>query len=232
MKILILTLLFLNTLLANTFPIPFSRQIKDSDVIVDGVFVSEYRLASTSNYEASFKVIRSIGLDTVDLQNNYHLKVKYSQDDQVDGEYIDFQNKERVVLFLKKEKSDFILLNHAQSKYSVVRRGRNWVMISEVFPFHPVIGQVDIEKFLVQAENEKRSKFFVSQNVDEKYFSTKKKFGETPFEKPERKRVIASSNYGLREPASQNQMSISWMIFILGVLSFVSQYISRKNIEK
>lgn len=232
MKSSILLFFIFTSAIASTFPIPFSRQIKDADVILDGVFISEYRIESNGNYEASFKVIRSIGLDTVDLQNNYHLKVKYSQDDQVDGEYVDFQNKERVVLFLKKENSDYSLLNHAQSKYSVVRRGRNWFMISDVFPFHPVIGQVEIDKFLSQAESEKRSKFFISSNVDEKYLSTTKKFGVSPFKKPGPKRVIASSNYGLKESASQNQMSISWMIFILGILSFLSQYISRKNSEK
>ena len=156
----IIFIISLSVSAADLFPIPLDKHIKDSDVILDGVFESEFKLESNSeNYEASFKLIRAIGLSQQELQNNYLIKIKYSQAKDESGEFVDFQKKERVVLFLKKDKGDLKLLNNALSKYSVVRRGREWIMVSEVFPFHPVVGQVRVSDFVKLAENKSLQAF-------------------------------------------------------------------------
>jgi hypothetical protein len=217
------------------FPVPLDKHIKDADVILDGVFESEFKVGNSGeNYEASFKLIRSIGLSQQELQNNYLIEVKYSQAEDESGEFVDFQKKERVVLFLKKDKGELKLLNNALSKYSVVRRGREWIMVSEVFPFHPVVGQVRVSDFVKLAEKQKLASFHKSSNIDPKYFASKKKFGSKILEASSlsgRSRNIASSPYAVaRKPAgASNQISILWLMVILGTLSALSRFISNKN---
>jgi hypothetical protein len=219
------------------FPVPLDKHIKDADVILDGVFESEFKLGkSGENYEASFKLIRSIGLSQQELQNNYLIKIKYSQAEDESGEFVDFQKKERVVLFLKRDKGDLKLLNNALSKYSVVRRGREWIMVSEVFPFHPVVGQVRVTDFVKLAEKQKLVSFHKSSSIDPKYFASRKKFGNKLLEAASlsgRGRNIASGPYVFgRKPAStSNQISILWLMVILGSLSALSKFISNKNSE-
>lgn len=231
----IIFIISLSVSAADLFPIPLDKHIKDSDVILDGVFESEFKLESDSeNYEASFKLIRAIGLSQQELQNNYLIKIKYSQAEDDSGEFVDFQKKERVVLFLKKDKGEFKLLNNALSKYSVVRRGREWIMVSEVFPFHPVVGQVRVSDFVKLAEKQKLASFYKSSTVDSKYFTTKKKFGPNPLKSSsmsKRGRTLASGTYAIaRKPANvNNQISILWLIIILGSLSAVSRFITNKN---
>jgi hypothetical protein len=221
------------------FPIPLNKHIKEADVIIDAVFISEFKLSGTEEekYEASFKVIRSMGLGVQSVDKNYLLKIKYSQKEDIYGEFIDFQKKERVVLFLEKNENELQLLNDAASKYSVIKRSRKWIMVSEVFPFHPMVGQVNIENFINLVEKEKMDSFYMAKSSDiQKYLKGRKGFSINNIEKAMTGRKIASnSNTRHRVPANHRekseevQLNIFWLMTILALLAGLSRIISRKD---
>ncbi len=233
--IMIFTICCLSTLAFDEVPIPIPNHIKSSDVIAVGSFVGKnYRKLSNSDVvtEYKFKLISQFGLKLANSEKNFEFKVLHLGGVWMGKQYFskntpEFDMNEKVVLFLKKNKYGFWFVSPLQSRYSIIKKGRDNIMVSLAYPFHPTIGKIEFDEF-----NQKVIKFKgdglsdLVRNTYGSHPSSKRKFSDI-YSNPsvsvnnQPGRSIASIEDDKASVPLQNQGALDpfWILVGMGLLS-------------
>lgn len=210
------------------FPIPVGKQIKEAKAIVDVEFqkkqIQKNGDSKTGVY--TFKMLGSAGLNASEIKTNYVIEVNQVI---VDEDTIEpfFEKDERSIIFLEKKEGKYWFLNGAISKYTISRRGRTYFMISELFPYHPVIGQVPLDGFLDKVEDKFQQKFVYKSDEDKIKLNNQIKFSKK--KKKLNSRTMANYEDEPIMMKKKNQISIYWLIFIMACLAIVNHLFLKRE---
>jgi hypothetical protein len=244
MRILLLISMFYSALgfCYEAIPIPLSNHIKLSDVIVMGTYVGKhYRKLPNSEVvtEYKFNLDKHVGLQLSNSEKSFEFRVLHPGGIWMGKDYTSnnspsFQDREKVVLFLKDDKNGHWFVNSLQSIYTIEKRGREQMMISSIYPLHPTIGKLSFSDFaekLIEIKGQDLSA------VNHKTYTytpdIKRKFNNihNPSLPPKRKngRYIASV-VNKRKPKSTPQhtkMDPFWLLLGMGILSGIYRIIRK-----
>lgn len=219
------------------YPVPLAKQIKESEVILEGTFVSENSIKFKDKIitVSKFRVLKSIGLQDSTLQKDYLFKVASHGgvlNDRVVSNKLSpvYKQHERVVLFLKKEDGRYWPVNNALSKYTFVKRGRSEYLISNVFPFHPSIGQIPYKKFIDKSESIKKVSYMVNKLEKLDHFNksvSNKKFTDYPKPVPVNNKLGRSIASISKKEKTESEFSELWLIMVMLSLVAISFYFKR-----
>lgn len=120
---------------------------------------------------------------------------------------------EKVVLFLGKDNKDrYWIRNLGLGKYSAKKVGNSTILVNQVFPFHPKMGQFKLSYFLDLAQRIKEEKFEV--RFKDKYeIQAMKQVKVNNIKK--KGRSLASIE---EENDTANKANPFWLVLLLGVL--------------
>ncbi len=234
------------SLMATTFiPISIERQIKDSDSILQGRFVNSFskKLSNgTIVTENSFDVLSSQGIKKSELRAFVHFKVLTPggtwQNDtfKVEGSPR-FKKDEEVLLFLKKDDNGYWVQNLSLGKYKVKKIGSENLIISNVFPYHPQMGQMplaELYKKIEEIKGEKIAEYVGNFSNDNQYLELtaikdkklRSKIRRGFASQVDKENIYKEKN---REPSNEeNELSIWWLIFFLALMGGFSSFIIRR----
>ncbi|MDH5582217.1 MAG: hypothetical protein OEY33_09960 [Bdellovibrionales bacterium] len=207
---------------SNYYPLPFSKQLLDSDGVIRGVFqgAKVRKLASGRIMsEGSFKIIESAGISPAEILNPDDFKVLFPG-----GIYQGLVHKsfggpafkigEEVVLILSKKSGYYLIHNLALGKYNVQRDRNKTFIISEVFPKNKEIGKNSIEQF----NDFVRKKFYQGLNSNSRRV-------DNIIE--DKSRTLASVEVVKEE--KDNQFEMFWIVLLLVGLSVLSIAIQNRE---
>ena len=211
-------------------PVSAKNQLKESDAIVYGNVIDiSYILTGKGVVTKVFlKLDKWIGVEP----DNYHLEVYYPGGEldeiatKVEGSPI-FTPGEQVVLFLAKDKEDkYWGKNLGLGKYSEKNLGSGKILVNELFPYHPKIGQIPSKYFFGLAQKVKsqnfqvrsKDKYEIHQLKEVTRLNTNKKRG----------RSIATA-IEKESNESRNEISTLWLLIILGLMGGASMLRNRRK---
>ncbi|MFZ8934035.1 MAG: hypothetical protein ACO20H_00450 [Bacteriovoracaceae bacterium] len=223
-KYILLFFVSLSCFGANYYPLPFSKQLLDSQGVIRAVFNgSKVRKLSSGRImtEGSFKILESAGISPAEIINPDDFKVLYPGGVYQGLVYKntgtpEFKVGEEVILILSKKSGSFSIHNLSLGKYKVMRERKGNYMVSEVFPNNNNIGKKTIEYF-----NQYVQKRF-NQSLSNKYRNVDR------VNTLNQQRKIASIEEGSSEEAG-NRFEMFWIVLLLIGLSALS--ISIQNRE-
>ena len=148
-----------------------------------------------------------------------------------------FQKDEKVVLFLAKNDQGYWIQNLSLGKYILKKIGSNEIIVSSVFPYHPQMGQISLEKFYQEVQQIKGISLveFMPQVNDQQE------------DLAVASRLPANNNYGIneyeedlklnkekvsRKPSQESReknISVWWLIIILSLMGGFSSILLKKN---
>jgi len=216
--------------LATTFtPISIKNQIKQSDAVLQGQVVS-------MEAEAIDGVIHTKVTIMADKWINFSPEEGFVDVYFPGGVFGDrvtkvfgspnFQVGESVIIFTKIQDQKHWINNLGLGKFSMKRMGDHQVMINQIFPSHPEVGQMRVDKFVDLTEWVKNSKF--NKRFKNKYEVENDKQVRYLFNKKKRSRSIASLENDFSE--TQNKLSDYWLVLTLALLGlFFGIFRNRKN---
>ncbi len=238
-----LVFLFIGHCLATTFiPISFERQIKDSDAIIQGTYVTQFskKLADGNiATEFLFDVEKSQGLKNSELRGYTNFKVLSLGGDWQGETYKvhgapRFKKNESVILFLKKDKHGYWIQNLSLGKYKLKQVGTEVLMISSVFPYHPQMGQIKVEDFYSKVEKIKVVTL-VDYNPDySKAGYHLRKPATNSFEShhvtiKKNDKKEASKTHRVPNSLPKEEMNIWWLIVLFALMGGISSILIKKS---
>lgn len=130
---------------------------------------------------------------------------------------------ERVVLFLTKVDGRFWISNLGLGKFSIKRAGNKKVLVNQIFPQIPEVGQIELDNFIRLVKRLKKKKFH--RRFKDKYeISLEKNMKK---QDKEASRSIAS--YSQDENSENKEKSnVIWLIILLAALSFTARTLRSK----
>lgn len=132
-----------------------------------------------------------------------------------------FTPGEHVVLFISKHKEKNWVSNLGLGKYSVQRMGLEKIMVNQVFPTEPSMGQISLTKFYELAEEVKNQKF--SFRFKDKYeLENEKEMIKSQV--TQGGRTIAS----IEEEEQSSSIDPFWLVFLLGALGVMVGVVRNK----
>lgn len=225
---LLVMLVFVNTsVFATTFvPLTIKNQINSADGIVVGEIVN------TTSYEHESGRIHTRAFVKADKWignkvKNDHIEINFpggkigSQVFQIHGAPR-FENGEKVVLFTKKINGNVYVNNLGLGKFSVKNLGKTQIMVNQVYPNMPEVGQMEMGAFYRLSENLKNRKF--SERFKNKYERNIEKQTMIKTRKSN-SRQVASIEPKKKE---KNELADYWLVILLGALSMGYSFMRRK----
>ena len=213
----------LNFAIGTTFvPISIKTQINEADSIVYGEVISkESQLVDETMVATKYvlKLDQWIGVENTDGREFEVL----TPGGEVDGKAIEVPGTasmnlgEKVVLLLgKDENKNFWVKNLGLGKYSAKKIGNGTILVNQIFPLNPEIGQIKLSYFFSLAERLKEEKF--KQRFRDKYEIQAEK--QVRYKKLNRKgRKIASID---SEESKSNRTGPIWLVIILGLMGGIT----------
>ncbi len=211
-------------------PIPFERQLEESDGVMEGMYIShEYK--KTDNQIVTiytFSVHKFVGFSSNEIynQNNFQIMVPggtwHNESYHVEG-LPQFSKNEQVVLLIKKAKRGFQLTNLGLGKYVIQTIDRKKVISSSVFANHNQLGNIDYNEYVRLVNKVFKQRFTGFSNGKNVYLQN-----ELPVEKNV-DRVPASVDKKTINNSNSNSMNIFWILLLLALLGSASRIYSKKN---
>tara|TARA_Y100000768_G_scaffold387452_1_gene378847 strand:+ start:2016 stop:2681 length:666 start_codon:yes stop_codon:yes gene_type:complete len=211
---------------ATTFvPIGIAEQIKKSHLVVQG------SVQSKTSQSVDGKIVTKIVLSVENSTEPYLTQTELYYPGGTLGEQTrlihgapKFSPGEQVVVFAKKYQDKLWIQNLGLGKYSVKNVGLKKVLVNQIFPGHPDMGQITLNQFksLVFQVKEKRftMKHISKAKMYKKYASLKK---------PEREkgRSIASVSHAQKSAivTSEEKVSEFGLAFLLSAILFLVWFI-------
>ena len=229
-KLLILFVLLSLTntwVFATTFvPLSIKKQIQSSDGIVIGEVINttSYEHESGRVFTRAFvKADKWMG----NRVSNNHIEINYpggkigTQVFKVHGAP-KFENGEKVVLFTKNLNGNVFVNNLGLGKFSVKNFGKSQIMVNQVFPNMPEVGQMEIESFYQLSVSIKQEKF--NERFKNKYERNIEK--QTSIKKVDsNSRKIAS----IKKNKEKDELATYWLVIVLGLLSIGVSILRKKS---
>lgn len=233
--IFVFILVFTFSAFSSTFvPIPFKKQIKESDAIIYGQVVntSSVSIGAGVATKVFIRLDKWIGAEV----SNNHIEVFYpggeigNKATTVAGTP-KFRVGERVALFLGKDKEGkYWGKNLGLGKYSEQKFGNGKVLINEMFPKHPEIGQKPLKYFLNIVQKVKSQKFITREK--DKYEIQQMKHHSRMGLKSSVKKVYGRSIASvtpMKKNESSSEISIFWLLVILGLMGGLSSFRNKRK---
>ena len=198
-------------------PITIKKQIQESDSLIEGrVYEMEtMELNGKIVTKASVALDRWIGFNTEknDVEVYFPGGTFGDQKKVVHGAP-EFSLGESVVLFLKKDKSEkFWVNNLGLGKFSIKRVGVRRVIVNQIYPGMPEVGQMDFQKFLDLSQWVKKKDFQL--RFKDKYEMNHEKTVKHYIKN--QGRSIASRPNENHETQSEG-LPIYWLVLLFGAL--------------
>lgn len=226
--LLFVILVISNTLVFGTtfVPLTIKNQIQSSDGVIVGeiINISSFQKENGHIYSRAFiKADKWIGAEV----DNDHLEVIFPGG-KLGGKVFKvfgapkFENGEKVVLFTKNLNQKIYVNNLGLGKFSVKNLGKTQIMVNQIFPNLPEVGQMNLAAFVNLTESLKNDKF--SERFKNKY--------ERNIEK---QTMIKSRKDNFRKVASiektknKNEIADYWLVIVLGIISFGYTLMRRKS---
>ncbi len=134
-----------------------------------------------------------------------------------------FEIGESVVVFTKKVNGEVWVNNLGLGKFSLKTLGAKKVLVNQVFPGNPQVGQITWDKFVSLSEWMKKRKF--QERFKDKYELNKEKQARTRVFERDKGRSIASIKQAKSEKES---FSVNWLVFLLAILLVVFKIVRKK----
>jgi hypothetical protein len=225
---------FLQSTLAfgSTFvPVSIKKQIKEADGLVYGKVINSSAVAIEHGEIATKVFLRLDKWIDVEPSNN-HLEVYYpggvlgDRATRVEGTPT-FKLGEDVVLFIgKDQKGRSWVRNLGVGKYSEKSIGKKKILVNQMYPFHPQMGQMPSSYFFQLAERVKNKKF--KERFKDKYEIQQAKKKRTVSASLGVGRAVAST--GSNVPAEkESNFSVFWLLTILGLMGGVAAFKNKRH---
>lgn len=213
----ILTLMALHSSLvfSTTFvPLSIKKQIKHSDGVLQGEVIS---ISSENDGEKIITKVTVLANKWIGLnpEENF-LEIYYPG-----GEIGDRANKvsgspkfeigENIIVFTKEQNGRNWINNLGLGKFSMKRVGDQNIMINQIFPGMPQVGQMTVNKFYDLSEWVKKEKF--QNRYKDKYEINSERQVRVNSRKPGRK-IASISN----DELAKNKIPAYWLVLIFGFL--------------
>ena len=212
---------------ATTFvPISIKKQIKESDGLIQGEVIS---VTSEKNGNRIVSKVTLLADKWIGLKPDENFIDIYYPGGKIGETVFDvkgspkFDVGENVVLFTKKHKEKNWVNNLGLGKFSLKIMGDKKVLINQIFPGHPEVGQMRIDKFYDLSEWVKKQKF--EERYKDKYELNLDKESQALYKRKIRGRSIASIG---EKDESQNKLPAIWLVVILGGLGIAVGVIRKK----
>lgn len=223
--VFVLAALLSHSLMATTYaPVPIKKQIVESDGIVKGEVIN-----TTYEEDDQGRIITNVFIRADKwigvTPRDGHLNVSFpggQMGDRVQTVHgaPRFKAGEKVVLLIKENDQEYWIQNLALGKFMIKRYGHSDVLINSVFPNHPKVGQIPLVSFYELASNIKKKKF--KERFKDKYEIEAQKAVYAPMKK--NGRSMASV---IKE--REENLSIGWLLVILGIMGGVFTFVRRKQ---
>jgi hypothetical protein len=216
LKLLLCSLLLMTTATnATTFiPVTIKKQIVESSGIIEGevLAISSEESRDGRIYSRVFLKANK-WLDT-DVENN-HIEVFYPGGKVGDHVYKiqgapEFKVGEKVVLFTKKLEDKNYVMNLGLGKFSIKNLGRTQLIVNQIYPNRPEVGQMRLSNFYELAQEIKGKKF--SERFKNKYELNIEK--QTSLNRTSEGRSIAS--IASEKAKEKDRLPDYWLVIILG----------------
>lgn len=221
--------LFTPYLWATTFrPVPLKGQLKEADIVVLGQVEGIRSLELDSSQIVTEVSLLADEWTGGELPLNGVIKVYYPGGQVGDQVYHvegspEFHIGEHIALMLKSHNERLWVLNLGLGKYSIKKVGENNLLINQIFPSHPGMGQVFEQSFKDFARRIKKQKF--TSRIKDKYDRDNEK--QILMSKKNRGRTIASDEYQKIRRTSMSD--VIWPLSLLIMLGLVFTYMARRN---
>lgn len=230
-NILIFTLLLLNfKAFSTTFvPVTIKDQVGESHGIVKGEVVSVNALRSAEHGIVSRVFIKADKWMGAAVKND-HVEIYFPGGDlenesQVTHGSPRFAPGEKVVVFIKSYRGKNWVQNLGLGKFSIKRAGTEQVIVSDIFPTLPNVGQMPLKNFYQMAARLKEKKF--EERFKDKYErAVEKRTSLAPSPKKAAGRKIASlapSSTGAEKP------SPLWLVLFFGLLGAGARLMKKRK---
>jgi hypothetical protein len=208
-------------------PVTIKQQIQESDALVQGLVSSIHfiELDGQITTKVSLDLNRWLGLvaehDTVDV---------YYPGGEIGEEKLIVQGAphlvlgENVVLFLKNKNELMWVNNLGLGKYSIKRVGSRNIILNQVFPGRPEVGQMDFQKFLDLSQWVKKQEFTV--RFKDKYELNHEKTVQHYIQN--QGRGIASTS-PVEDSESGDDFSIYWLVLLFGSMGLIYRTIRNRS---
>ena len=232
--ILLVGLISSHSFATSFVPVSIKNQLKESDGLVHGEVFEIVSIKKDEQIITRVTILADkwIGLEVEEnFTEIYYPGGEFENQVSTIGGSPSFQIGETVVLFTKKHKGLNWVHNLGLGKYSVKRIGTRQVIVNQVFPSHPQIGQMNMKKFIGLSEWVKREKF--THRFKDKYELNLEKRVRVKVSKTKSGREIASikgrsPQNRAENKESSNRLPAYWLVLILGALGLIVGVI-RKN---
>ena len=229
---IILSFVLTNSLFGATFiPLPMEKQLEHSNSVIQGIYRSStYKRLPNGDVVtlASFEIEKMSGMISSQIYSHQDFKVMMPGGEWDGLTYFvtgtpKFTPGERVVLLLADTDQGPVINNLALGKYSINLIDDKKILVSSVFPEHPLLGQVDYEQFdqlLTQRFGSGLVEYSVNNHVNTKVSANSADKSDVTGEG--------------RTPASiaeekANSFSPLLLVLILGLLGAYGAYIVRER---
>lgn len=225
LSIAVYFLLITSQVFATSFiPISIKEQIRESDAIVYGQVVSK-KVVTHPDIKIATEVILKVE-KWIDLVPEDSLISVYYPGGTLDGKSVvidgspEFELNEKVVLFLGKDEQDkFWVRNLGLGKYTEKKLGTSSILVNQIFPNHPKIGQVPFSIFIEMAQRLKDKRFV--ERLKDKYENS------ILANKKVNSRKIASVKTTSKN-STEHWIKVAWLLIILSSLFLASFWLRRR----
>lgn len=215
--------------LATTFiPVSIKKQIKESGKIVEGRVISQEAKREKGMIVSSIQLLADkwVGIQMDSDIINVHFPGGQMGDEvyKVEGSP-EFELGEKVVLMLVEQDGKFWVNNLGLGKYSIRSLGKQDVLVNQIFPNHPKVGQISVDKFHRLTEWVTKKKF--KERFKDKYEINKDKAQRSRVMHRNLGRSVASFEDVSR--GEKESIPAIWLVFILGILGGIVRIIRRNS---
>lgn len=213
---------------ATTFvPISIKKQIGESKAIVYGevIELESYREVDGIYTRASVQLDKWIGQNINENQLDVHYPGgQFNDRVQLVHGAPELQLGEKVVLMLTYVDGKYWVNNLGLGKFSIKRVGKDNVMINQIFPGRPEVGQIELASFFELATRVKNLE--IKSKFKDKYEIDQDKRVRTFFKNKGRSVASVESEH---EKKFGHGVSSYWFVLLLGFLGAVFQFLRNRS---
>ncbi len=226
--ILLLSCFFMAMASATTFsPISIKNQIRQSDGVLQGEVITVMSEETPKGIVSKVTVLANkwIGIEPEDNFVDVYYPGGNVGDKivKVHGSP-QFEIGEKIILFTKIQDKKHWVNNLGLGKFSMKVMGERMVMINQIFPGHPQVGQMNVEKFYTLSEWVKKNKF--KERYKDKYELNIEKEAQARISNHKKGRSIASIQ---EQQKSHNRLPTFWLVVLFGALGIVFGVFKNKS---
>lgn len=218
---------FSNAYSTTFVPISIKKQIKQSDGVVEGEVISVESEQQDSGIVSKVTLLPNkwIGLVPKDsFVEVYFPGGALGENVQEIKGAPKFEIGERVVLFTKRHKERDWVNNLGLGKFSLKTLGKRKVIVNQIFPAHPQVGQMRMDKFYDLSEWVKKEKF--KERFKDKYELNLEKEAHVRFKRNSGGRSIASVD---ETEEVSNKLPASGLVVIFAILGIIFGILRKKR---